>query len=211
MRPETMNTRRPARPDTMTIGASGQGRTGRGYYALRMNGWLALSLNSEAAAGYGSAQADWLESELMTSDASCVLTFFHKPAVSTKPRRDSEHARRHVGVLHRYGATLVLNGHNHFYERARPLDAGGTGRSPLRGRDLRGGNRPHASRRRERPGGAFGTAADQYSWRFLSAETDDALDAGSGTCNARRQTVNVDPGGAFPKAKRPPDLTHSIG
>nr|WP_298411791.1 metallophosphoesterase [uncultured Halomonas sp.] len=170
----------------------------RGYYATHMNGWLVLSLNSEVAANKGSAQARWLEAQLTNSDASCVLAFFHKPAFSTSKRNNSEDAQRLFEILYRQGATLVLNGHNHFYERTRPLDAQGrvdpdngitsfvvgTG-----GTDLADATKPASFSERLITSDhgllKLELADDEYRWQFLSAKTNSALDSGHKSCNQR--------------------------
>ncbi|MGC3875054.1 metallophosphoesterase family protein [Halomonas sp. GXIMD04776] len=170
----------------------------RGYYAKRMNDWLLLSLNSEVSADEDSDQARWLEAQLTNSDASCVLAFFHKPAFSTKERDDSEDARRLFDLLYRQRATLVLNGHNHFYERTRPLDAQGqvdpddgivtfvvgTGGTPT------DDSREPAAFSERLIGDTYGMlkltlSENEYNWQFLSAQTGNALDSGKGACNPR--------------------------
>lgn len=170
----------------------------RGYYAQHMNDWLVLSLNSEVSADEGSAQASWIEDQLTNSEASCVLAFFHKPAFSTKKRDDSQDARRLFDLLYRNGATLVLNGHNHFYERTRPLDGQGQV-DPENGIVTfvvgTGGTPPDDSREpaafSERLiGDTYGMLKltlfkDEYDWQFLSAQTGEALDSGKGACNSR--------------------------
>nr|WP_299246080.1 metallophosphoesterase [uncultured Halomonas sp.] len=175
---------------------AGPGR--RGYYAWEMNGWLILSLNSEVAADEDSDQARWLEAKLKKSDNRCVLAFFHKPAFSTKRRDDSENARRLFELLYRNGVTLVLNGHNHFYERTRPLDAKGridadngittfvvgTGGTPP------DGPRDPAAFSEYLIGNTYGVlkldlSEGEYAWQFLAAKTGLALDAGRRTCNQR--------------------------
>lgn len=96
-----------------------------GYYALRLGGWLILSLNSEIDASPGSPQADWIETILDTYPESCTAAFYHKPAYSTVARSGSENARELFRLLADAGVSFVMNGHNHFYERTRPLDAAG--------------------------------------------------------------------------------------
>ncbi|QEA39500.1 alkaline phosphatase [Pistricoccus aurantiacus] len=170
----------------------------RGYYARRQNDWLILSLNSEVAADTDSLQARWLEDQLAKSDAACVLAFFHRPAFSTKDREGNADARRLFDILYRHGATLVLNGHNHFYERTRPLDAAGRV-DPEHG--IRtfvvgtGGtdpddSRPPAAFSKRLIGGVHGLlklelSPEEYQWQFLSAKTHEVLDSGAGSCNSR--------------------------
>ncbi|MHA6325834.1 metallophosphoesterase family protein [Roseivivax sp. CAU 1753] len=97
-----------------------------GYYALLAGNWLVLSLNSEVDASPGSAQANWLGAVVAEHPDSCIAAFYHRPAYSTVTRSGFENARHLFGLLADQGARLVLNGHNHFYERTRPLDATGT-------------------------------------------------------------------------------------
>lgn len=96
-----------------------------GYYALRLGSWLILSLNSEIDTFPGSPQADWIETVLDAYPESCTAAFYHKPAYSTVARNGSEEAQELFRLLANAGVSFVLNGHNHFYERTRPLDATG--------------------------------------------------------------------------------------
>lgn len=97
----------------------------RGYYALRSEDWLFLSLNSEIDASAGSRQADWIRQTLSAFPDHCLAVFFHKPAFSTEDRNDSEAARDLFGIVANAGAQFVLSGHNHFYERTQALNADG--------------------------------------------------------------------------------------
>lgn len=96
-----------------------------GYYALRTENWILLSLNSEIDASSGSEQADWIDSVLSLNKGKCVGAFYHKPAFSAVERRRSENAKLLFARLADAGAVFVLNGHNHFFERTVPLDAEG--------------------------------------------------------------------------------------
>lgn len=98
----------------------------RGYYSAAAGNWLILSLNSEAEAGPDSEQGRWLQETLERAPQTCVLAFYHRPAYSLRDRDGRENATRLFGQLQRSGATVVLNGHNHFYERTAPLAANGT-------------------------------------------------------------------------------------
>ncbi len=97
----------------------------RGFYSIRLGNWLILSLNSEAGVHDGSAQFDWIARTLDQADTDCVLAFYHSPAFSTDHRNNSDGVKPLFKLLEGHGVTAVLNGHNHFYERTRPLD--GTG------------------------------------------------------------------------------------
>ncbi|MDO6729190.1 metallophosphoesterase [Marinovum sp. 2_MG-2023] len=97
-----------------------------GYYALRAGSWIILSLNSETDASDGSDQAVWLADILAAHPEACIGAMFHRPAYSAVARGGSEAAKQLFARLADAGAVFVLNGHNHFLERTKPLDAGGT-------------------------------------------------------------------------------------
>lgn len=97
----------------------------QGYYALESQNWLILALNSEIDASPNSAQGKWLSSVLRENSSKCIGAFYHKPAFTTVARGDSENARYLFNKLAKAGAHFVLNGHNHFYERSKPLDYSG--------------------------------------------------------------------------------------
>lgn len=96
-----------------------------GYYALEAGNWLILSLNSEINASPGSPQAEWIRTVLDAYSDSCIAAFYHKPAYSTVARDRSEDAQELFRLLANAGTSFVLNGHNHFYERTKPLDGEG--------------------------------------------------------------------------------------
>lgn len=97
----------------------------RGYYAVRWRNWLILSLNSEIDAQPGSAQAHWITIQLEQHPNACILAFFHRPAHAMTHRRFGENAVALFQQVHRAGGSIVLNGHNHIYERSKPINVQG--------------------------------------------------------------------------------------
>lgn len=95
----------------------------RGYYAMTWRNWLILSLNSEADAQPGSVQARWVDEQLKQFPSACVLAYFHRPAHAMSYRRFGEDAMALFHQIHAAGGSLVLNGHNHIYERSKPITA----------------------------------------------------------------------------------------
>lgn len=135
------------------------------WYAFRLGGWRIISLNSEAPHDRGSAQLDWLASELRHGGGTCTLAFWHRPLQSAGRHGDqadvaplSEPLRGH--------ARLVANGHDHDLQRLRRKDgitelvagAGGRSHYGLDGSDRRvafgDDQRYGALRIALRPGGA---------------------------------------------------------
>ena len=176
----------------------------RGYYLVRSGKWLLLSLNSEVDSGPNSAQSLWLRDILAAAPETCVLGFFHKPAYSLQKREHNENAVMLFDQLQKAGATLVVNGHNHFYERTRPLnylgqvqeDSGtiafvvGTG-----GQDI-SGNREVLDTTASAIFGKLGMLRlelgdDSFSWWFHDADTKEVLDQGSRRCNSYRTAIGL--------------------
>ena len=178
------------------------GQDRKGYYSFDYYGWHIISLNSEIYAGPGSGQARWLAADLARSKAECVLAFFHRPAFSSQNRKGAENARYLFRLLYKNYATLVLSGHNHFYERLAPLNPAGHV-EPNRG--LRqfvvgsGGAKLTSVRHpkdfsQAHVNGRWGVLKlelepGRYSWSFLAADNGEVLDRGSDTCVAGRSVA----------------------
>lgn len=93
--------------------------------------------------GPGSAQLDWLERDLAASKARWKFVFLHVPLYSSGKHGDHPAlAAALEPILARHGVDVVFQGHDHHYERTRPIrgvvyvtsGAGGGGLHP-RGRD----------------------------------------------------------------------------
>ena len=67
-------------------------------------------------------QLAWLEKELSSSDSQWKIAFFHHPLYSSGEKHGSDEALREQlePLFVKYGVSLVLAGHEHFYERIKP-------------------------------------------------------------------------------------------
>jgi predicted MPP superfamily phosphohydrolase len=67
-------------------------------------------------------QIKWLEKELMESSEDWKIAFFHHPLYSSGDRHGSDVRLREVlePLFLKYNVSVVLNGHDHFYERVKP-------------------------------------------------------------------------------------------
>jgi len=98
----------------------------RPYYAYNLGDWRIYALNSEINASPTSAQVRWLKKDLAAHPKLCALAYWHRPRWSS----GSEHGGdREAGALWKTlydaGAELVINGHEHNYERFKQLNAKG--------------------------------------------------------------------------------------
>lgn len=94
------------------------------YYDLRIGPIHLFALDSDGHEPDGntpdSSQARWLEPRLRASDACLKLVYFHHPAYSSSSHGNALNMRWPFAA---WGATAVMSGHDHAYER---LDIGGT-------------------------------------------------------------------------------------
>lgn len=172
----------------------GAATTPAGYLAKRMGGWLLVGLDSNLEGEAYQRQLGWLRQTLEThGDARCVLAFWHHPLYSSGPHRGSgAHMQSVWSLLDEHEADLVLNGHEHNYERFPPLDADarplvqgmrefvvGTGGAMLYGF----WRPPYASEMRIKRHGVLHLklAEDRYSWEFIRDDRR-IRDRGSAVC-----------------------------
>ncbi len=170
----------------------------RGWYAVNVPGWLILSLNSEVDASPSSPQSTWLRDRLDEAGGACILAFYHKPAHSLAERDGRASAVDLFRQLQQGGATLVLNGHNHFYERTVALDGAGQMAPGIGTVAFTVGTGGKTSEDRPRlettEAAAFGRTGllrldlrdGAYSWAYVDALTRDVLDEGTRPCNPMR-------------------------
>lgn len=100
--------------------AAGPGRLG--YYAFRAGGWQVLMLNSSAPIDRGSAQYAWARDQLQQRSL-CTAAALHHPFDSSGPHGPTQGLRDIWQILSDAGVELMVNGHDHDYERMAPQDA----------------------------------------------------------------------------------------
>jgi hypothetical protein len=100
------------------------GERGRGYYSFDLGAWHVIALNSNCreAGGCqaGSPQEVWLRVDLQSIDSLCTLAFFHQPLFSSGQNGPSPEVRPLWQALYDFNADVILNGHDHDYERFAP-------------------------------------------------------------------------------------------
>jgi Calcineurin-like phosphoesterase len=170
------------------------GPRGLGYYSYTVGTWHVVALNSEIEVGTGSAQVAWLRAELAGSSARCTAAIWHRPLFSSGAHGDNPDLRDVWRVLYEHNVDVVINGHDHMYERFAPMDADGRS-DPRRGiREFvvgTGGAPLHAPDRvranSELQGADLGVVVLRlsdggYSWSFQGVGSAFS-DFGTGTCH----------------------------
>ena len=93
------------------------GATPRGYYSFDLGQWHLISLNSNIDAAAGSVQELWLRDDLANTARKCVLAYWHHPVFTSSPRGDNPKMADVWRALSDFKVDIVLNGHEHNYER----------------------------------------------------------------------------------------------
>lgn len=96
------------------------GMAGR-WWSTEMHGVLIVGLDSNRADD--PAQRSWLERTLRDSTATWKIVALHHPPYSAGYQGSSKNVRAAFSPLfERYGVQLVLSGHDHDYQRSKPIN-----------------------------------------------------------------------------------------
>lgn len=171
------------------------GASGLGYYSFDLGAWHIISLNSNVTAATGSAQYQWLTADLLAHPAVCTAAIWHHPMFSSFLHGNDLVMQDVWRLLYDKGADVVLNGHDHAYERFAPQD--GIGRADA-ARGIReflvgmGGAPLYAqgtvrANSEVRNNTTFGVIkltlrCATYDWEFVPAAGGSFRDSGSGAC-----------------------------
>lgn len=105
------------------------GTPGEGWYSYNLGAWHLIVLNSECgSAGLDSCeeQRSWLENDLAVNPRSCSLAYWHKPVFSSGQYSPGSYDMvTEWDLLDAAGVDVVLNGHDHNYQRYVPQNSDG--------------------------------------------------------------------------------------
>ncbi len=201
----------PGNHDYHTTGASGYfgyfgvsaGDPTKGYYSYDLGAWHLIALNTnDNSCGFvgcnaSSAQVAWLKADLAQNKQKCTLAYWHHPRFNSGSTHGNfTGAQAFWDALYVGGADIVLNGHEHVYERFDP-------QNPMAGADPQNGIRqftvgtggagfysfgtpqPNSAMREN---GSFGVIKltlkpDSYDWDFLAVAPSTFMDKGTGQCH----------------------------
>jgi len=192
----------PGNHDYHTPGASGYfnyfgaaaGDPAKGYYSYNLGAWHIIALNSEITYRAGSAQEQWLRADLAANKSMCALAYWHKPLFSSGQHGSNSGSKAFWQALYEYGADVVLNGHDHTYERfaqqnpsgqADPkgirefvVGTGGAGLYPFPA------IQPNSEVRNNTTSGVLKLTlhATSYDWQFVPIAGQNFSDSGSANC-----------------------------
>jgi acid phosphatase type 7 len=174
----------------------------KGYYSYELGAWHIVVINSECdqvgGCEAGSAQGKWLREDLAASAAKCTLAYWHKPLFSSGGKHGSDPLMKSLWeALYKAHADVVINGHDHDYERFGPQNPDGKADKDHGIREFvvgSGGKDSHRAfgavqpNSEERVDDTFGVLkltlhAKGYDWEFVPEAGKSFVDSGSGTCH----------------------------
>lgn len=175
------------------------GSAGKGYYSYDLGAWHIIVLNSNCPGGCGknSKQVKWLKLDLKDHPTRCSLAYWHHPFYTSGFGENNEKMGLIWEVLYQAGVEMVINGHDHHYERFAPQDPYGNP-DPLKGiREFivgTGGaysigiNGQPSAHSEKQILDTFGVLKlslfeDRYTWNFIPEEGRTGADSGADICH----------------------------
>jgi hypothetical protein len=107
------------------------GVVGKGYYSYDVAKWHIVVVNSELfvnsvfSDSARKEQLDWVTQDLKDHKALCTIAYWHHPRFSSGWHGNDARFNALWQILYNDGVDLVLNGHDHDYERFAPVNPAG--------------------------------------------------------------------------------------
>ena len=113
------------------------GNLEKGFYSYNLGAWHVVVINSECADSWffghgapscdqGSEQEQWLRGDLKRFPTPCTVAYWHHPLFNNgAPHGGSSKMKAIWQALYDFSADVVLNGHEHDYERFGPQNPDG--------------------------------------------------------------------------------------
>ncbi|WP_436494414.1 metallophosphoesterase [Actinokineospora sp. HUAS TT18] len=105
------------------------GERGKGYYSWDIGDWHFVALNSNISMSTGSTQETWLRNDLRASTKPCTAAYWHHPRFNQGSHGNNTNTNPLWQALIDYKADLIVNGHDHNYQRFAPQLPDGTASS----------------------------------------------------------------------------------
>lgn len=102
----------------------------KGFYSYELGTWHIIVLNSECqeigGCQSGSVEEQWLSEDLREHPSVCTLAYWHKPLFSSGAKHGNDpEIKPFWNDLYAARVSVVINGHDHDYERFAPQDPEG--------------------------------------------------------------------------------------
>jgi|SRR5436190_19184816 len=178
------------------------GDPSKGYYSYDAGAWHIIVLNSNSSCttiscAAGSAQDTWLRADLAAHSNVCTLAYWHHPRFNSGASHGNNTAVANFwDALYQYGADVILNGHEHVYERFAPQTPGAIAdpTNGIRQFTVGTGGASHYSfgtiqpNSEARNGNTYGVLkltlhATSYDWQFVPVAGATFTDSGTGNCH----------------------------
>jgi hypothetical protein len=174
----------------------------KGYYSFDLGDWHVIVLNSNLSCAViscaaGSPQEQWLRADLAANTKPCTLAYWHHPRFNSGASHGNDtDVAPFWDALYQYNADVILNGHEHVYERFAPQTPSAVA-DPARGIrqfTVGTGGRSHYTfgaiqpNSQVREGNTYGVLkltlrSTGYDWQFVPVAGASFTDSGSGTCH----------------------------
>ncbi|HVF79944.1 MAG TPA: metallophosphoesterase [Solirubrobacteraceae bacterium] len=97
-----------------------------GSYSFDIGAWHVIALNSycfERDSCDENTWTQWLREDLRANSKRCTLAYFHQPYWTTRSNHDrNKNTQPWIRLLYEADADVILQAHNHVYERFAPQD-----------------------------------------------------------------------------------------
>ena len=174
----------------------------KAYYSYDLGGWHIIALNSECdqvgGCGTDSEQGKWLQKDLAKHPKTCTVAYFHKPLFSSgRAHGNDPEVKPLWETLYHAGADVVVNGHDHDYERFAPQDPNGNpdshhgirefvvGTGGKNSHRVFGATKPNSEVRQADTFGVLQLTlhSRSYDWKFVPEAGKTFADSGTSTCH----------------------------
>ena len=200
----------PGNHEYQTAGAAGYfgyfgsaaGDPTKGYYSYNLGDWHIVVLNSNSncttiSCSASSAQVQWLVADLAANPKTCTLAYWHHPRFNSGSDHGNDvNVAPFWNALYNAGADVILNGHEHVYERFAPQTPNAVA-SAIGIRQFTVGTggaseyafkptpEPNSEARNDNTQGVLKLTlhATSYDWQFIPVAGATFTDSGSTSCH----------------------------
>jgi hypothetical protein len=200
----------PGNHEYQTAGAAGYfgyfgsaaGDPTQGYYSYNLGDWHIVVLNSNSdcttiSCSASSAQVQWLVADLAANPKTCTLAYWHHPRFNSGSGHGNDlNVAPFWTALYNAGADVILNGHEHVYERFAPqtpnavASAAGirqftVGTGGASEYAFKPTPEPNSEVRNDKTQGVLKLTlnATSYDWQFIPVAGATFTDSGSASCH----------------------------